>query len=269
MKRIIEWKKFENMDEDFNLIKDIFQDVLDEYGYDMIDSEDSLNGGLYYKIYKNGEDNFVGKNLEYRKLDACLRFSLPDNDLEKLKLIEKIKQAILRINRIGYETNYEETSAIVGDIISIEISYPKENINESIKYLDLKNILDDIKDILSDILDDDYYRVMINPTTDIQIKMSALYLSGKIDNYHKLPYDPYVQLVCIKEGFDGSKDEVYKQTIKRLIEYMKSQGFDSEIIFADKYIHWNKTSLEEIELGNLRLNRIKITFKYKYIEYEN
>ena len=267
MKRIIEWKKFESMDDDFNLIKDIFQDVLDEYGYDMIDSEDSLEGGLYYKIYKKGEENYAGKNLEYRNLDACLRLSLPDNNLEKIKLIEKIKKSISRINSVGYKTNHEEIPAIVGDIFSIEISYPKDNINESIKYLDLKNIFDDIKDILTDIMDDDCYRVMISPETDIQIRMSSLYLSGKIDNYHKLPYDPYVQLVNIKSGFDGSKDEVYKNTIKRLISYMEGQGFGYEMISADQYINWKKIS--GIESGNPRLNRIRIDFKYKYIEYEN
>jgi len=98
--------------------------------------------------------------------------------------------------------------------------------NESNKYLMLKNIIEDIKDICID-LEDLGFNIKIQPDNDIKIKV--LSLDGNL--YNSLRDVPFYVEISKFSTFRRQfyVDDSSWDVIQRLLEFMKSSGFKNKI----------------------------------------
>lgn len=125
MKYIKRFESNSDLDKDIDFIRDMFQDVIDDYDIDYIDSEvsaDSVENGSYYKIYKNK----VGENA-----DILLRFIFRGQSYNHKKLIghngfeeEKISPNIYKLKSYGYEVRKDRHGGERNSYLSILINVP-------------------------------------------------------------------------------------------------------------------------------------------------
>lgn len=106
MKYIKRFESNSELDKDIEVVKDIFQDIIDDYDIDYLDSEIDvayLTNGSYYKIYKN-------KIYENKKIcDILLRFIFMGHSFNGIKLKghngfeeQKINPNIEKLKLHGY-----------------------------------------------------------------------------------------------------------------------------------------------------------------------
>ena len=112
--------------------------------------------------------------------------------------------------------------------------------NESNKFLRVKNIIEDIKDICLEIQDKGF-TFKIEPSNDI--KMKVMSLQGDTISDKGIPF--YVEI----EKFQGYR-HIFKigevsDVIQRLIDYMNSNGFKSIVQIPTKH-HVNQLALLNI-----------------------
>ncbi len=105
------------------------------------------------------------------------------------------------------------------------------------KFEELKNTIEDLKDICID-LEDNEFMVTINPDDDIKIKLLSITVD---DNRFQRDIPFYIEIVKYNNGVwaynpttSNTARKVFrvsdiKETILQVKEYMDSKGFDSKI----------------------------------------
>lgn len=148
-------KYFESFEEDIEsegedikyhmmLIKDIFQDVIDDYHIEYsLNNELDYIDGLYYYISYDKNNNYIEFDISYIE-DETYAGSL---DILKMDLSGHIK----RLENIGYDVSKYDRKAVEGCNITIRIKLPEE-LNESVSDSDYH--IQAVKDVFQELFDE-------------------------------------------------------------------------------------------------------------------
>ena len=125
MKYIKRFESNSDLDKDIDFIKDVFQDVIDDYDIYYLDSEvavDDVENGSYYKIYKNkaGENADILLRFIFRGQPYNKKLIIGSNGFEE----EKINPNIEKLKSYGYEVRKDKHGGERNSFLSILINVP-------------------------------------------------------------------------------------------------------------------------------------------------
>jgi len=128
--------------------------------------------------------------------------------------------------------------------------------NESDSYFNAKSIIENIKDICTELEDEDIeYR--IEPSNDIRIKMLGLYINNTasfLDKFRENSYGPFfIEITVPKIPVMGSKIQTIINTFSHLENYLTTEGLG----FKYKIFHHTNR-------GNKNIDKIS-NFKKEYL----
>ena len=136
--------------------------------------------------------------------------------------------------------------------------------NES-RYYDLKNIIDNLKDICLDFVDNNC-NYHIEPSNDIRIKVMALQGKGEVFQDINMPFyiDIDIDRRIIKQdekrtGF-GPFPEWFIETCKRIEDYMNSEGYKT-LVSVRYPTDWVNLDIDELEEQTGLIENVKLEFE--------
>lgn len=136
--------------------------------------------------------------------------------------------------------------------------------NES-RYYDLKNIIDNLKDICLDFVDNNC-NYQIEPSNDIRIKVMALQGKGEVFQDINMPFyiDIDIDRRIIKQdekrtGF-GPFPEWFIETCKRIEDYMNSEGYKT-LVSVRYPTDWVNLDIDELEEQTGLIQKVKLEFE--------
>jgi hypothetical protein len=136
--------------------------------------------------------------------------------------------------------------------------------NES-RYDDVKNIIDNLKDICLDFVDNNC-NYHIEPSNDIRIKVMALQGKGDVFQGINMPFyiDIDVDRRIIKQdekrtGF-GPFPEWFIETCKRIEDYMNSEGYNT-LVSVRYPTDWVNLDIDELEEQTGLIQKVKLEFE--------
>ena len=126
------------------------------------------------------------------------------------------------------------------------------------KYLIIKNIIDDLKDICID-FEDDGLTVRIFPQGDINIRMLSMKdrcLPGGIVDSRSIPF--YIEIIKF-EGYKrifGLSDNLI-DVIYHIVDYMKLNGYNTKLVSE----FWNGQVMDSSRLVELDMSKLNSEYR--------
>lgn len=194
---------------------------------------DQLKNDLISKEYKTYANNPI--TIAFKQTDRCYNHIFPRGS----KMLDEIG---------GYDSTWNKKFKDVGEVGNFNESIKSDQTPTQIKFLELKDIIEDLHGLLVELADEEIY-YLIEPNDEIKLRTMTL-----LNNFKNIDF-----IITIGRRLYRNEEHIHLiyDRIESIVSYMKIKGYDTTI---------KMKTLLKMRTDNLKFDKNFERFYYKYFE---